>query len=212
MPHQLFATAGFASALMRGMVGLEETDRGLRLAPQLPPGWHHLRLRNLRWRGAAADVEIRREAERVVATMKPRKGEMSVEVVVSLPPGAELVSKSAALTLRPGTPTGEVRMRPGIELTVDQKPLTSGDESRRLRIVETRRRRRQQLPRASPSQGRRGQTYRLSLDAPFEVLGIEGGKELPREAGLRRIEVTIPRGDREWIDTTLTVKLGKRVK
>ncbi len=209
VPHQLFATAGFASALMRGMVGLEETDRGLRLAPQLPPGWHHLRLRNLRWRGAAADVEIRREAERVVATMKPRKGEMSVEVVVSLPPGAELVSKSAALTLRPGAPTGEVRMRPGIELTVDQKPLTSGDESRRLRVVETRVAGNSYTARL---QGRRGQTYRLSLDAPFEVLGIEGGKELPREAGLRRIEVTIPRGDREWIDTTLTVKLGKRVK
>ena len=64
VPHQLFATTGFASALMRGMVGLEETDRGLRLAPQLPPGWDFLRLRNLRWRDAAADVEIRREAER----------------------------------------------------------------------------------------------------------------------------------------------------
>jgi hypothetical protein len=134
---------------------------------------------------------------------------MSVEVVVAPPPGAELVSKSAALTLSPGAPAGEVRMRPGIELTADQKPLTIGDDSRRLRIVET------SVGGAvfvARLQGRRGRTYRLSLDAPFEVLGIEGGKELPGEAGLRRIEVTIPGGDSEWIDTTLIVKLGRRLK
>ena len=72
-------------------------------------------------------------------------------------------------------------MRPGIELTADQKPLAIGDESRRLRIVETRGRQAASTP--ARLQGRRGQTYRLSLDVPFEVLGIEGGKELPREAG-----------------------------
>ncbi len=38
VPHQLFATTGFVSTAMRGMVGLQETDTGLRLSPQLPAG------------------------------------------------------------------------------------------------------------------------------------------------------------------------------
>jgi hypothetical protein len=209
VPHQLFATAGFASALMRGMVGLEETDHGLRLAPQLPPAWDRLRLRNLRWRGAAADVEIRHVADGVQAAMTPRKGTMSVEVVVTLPAGAELLSNSPTLALSASAPGGLVRMRPGVVLAADQKPLAIGDTAQRLRIVETGVARGVFTARL---QGRRGETYRLSLDVPFEILGIEGGKELPREGRVRRIEVTIPNGERAWVDTTLVVKLGRRLK
>jgi glycogen debranching enzyme len=209
VPHQLFATAGFASALMRGMVGLEETDAGLHLSPQLPPGWDGLRLRNLRWRGASADIEIRRHADRVAVSMTPRKGSMRVDVTVTPPPGAELLSTSATVSLSTAAPSGEVRLRPGIELTADQKPLVIGDESQRLRVVETRV---DGGVFTARLQGRRGRTYRLSLDAPFEVQAIEGGKELPRDGRVRRIEVIVPPGDTEWVDTALTVKLGRRTK
>jgi hypothetical protein len=213
VPHQLFATAGFASALMRGMVGLEETPSGLRLAPQLPPGWNALTLRNLRWRGARADVELRRDGDRTLVTLVPRQGAMSVEVVVPVPPGARLLSKAATLALSPSALTGDVRILPGIELTADQAPLTIGDEPRRLRLVETRMEGREPASVFTARlQGRRGRTYRLSLDVPFEVLGIEGGRELPREGRLRRIEISIPEGGADWIDTTLAIKLGRRLK
>jgi hypothetical protein len=213
---------------MRGMVGLADTDRGLALAPQLPPGWDFLRLRNLRWRDAAADVELRRTAEGIQATMTPRKGAMTVDVAVPLTAGAELVSSTARgsdrvsthaagadplvgegrLTLSAASPRGVVRMRPGITLTADQRPLAIGDESRRLRVVETSVKGGVFTARL---QGLRGETYRLSLDAPFELLSIAGAKELlPRDGRVRRLELAIPRGEREWVDATLTVKLGKR--
>lgn len=213
VPHQLFATAGFASALMRGMVGLEETDRGLRIAPQLPPGWKALRLKNLRWRGATADLEIRREADRMQFTLRPRRGSLAVEIAPGIAPGAELLSKSGVVSLGGSVLTGEVRMRPGITLTADQKPLMIGDESQRLRIVEA------LVQGGAPGsvytarlQGRRGTTYHLALDVPFEVASIEGGQKTGREGREHRIDVTIPAGSAEWIETTLKVKLGRRVQ
>ena len=75
VPHQLFATTGFMSTLMRGLVGLNalpaarSTDAGparLQLAPQLPAGWGWLKVRNLRWHDVTADVSITRNAERPV--------------------------------------------------------------------------------------------------------------------------------------------------
>src|SRR5512137_818658 len=72
VPHQLFATTGFVSTLLRGLVGLgsapppSDSDRTamnvpMRLAPQVPPGWRFLRVRNLRWRDSRFDVELMRD-------------------------------------------------------------------------------------------------------------------------------------------------------
>ena len=51
---------------MRGLVGFEEGDGELRLAPQLPPGWTFLRVKNLRWHDARGDLEVRRDEDGVV--------------------------------------------------------------------------------------------------------------------------------------------------
>ena len=209
VPHQLFGTAGFASALMRGMVGLEETEWGLRVAPQLPAGWGAMRLRNLRWRDASADLEIARRADRVSVRLHPRRGEMNVEVQVTPAPGAEVLSGNGVVRLRAGANAAEVRMRPGITMSVEHEPLTLGDESQRLRIVETRVE--NGIYRAR-LQGRRGKTYRLALDVPFEVASLEGAKETRREGSRRQVEVALPDGPADWIDTAITIKLGKRVQ
>ena len=58
VPHQLFATTGLVSTVLRGLVGLDSGAGGnasatqrlperLVLAPQLPAGWGWLRIRNL---------------------------------------------------------------------------------------------------------------------------------------------------------------------
>ena len=215
VPHQLFATAGFASALMRGTIGLEETGTGWRISPHFPPGWTRLRLKNLRWRGSSADVEFRRAADRVAVTVSPRKGAFAVDVRVALPPGAELLSRSATLSLGGQSLSGEVRMRPGVELRVEQPPLRVGDEAQRLRIVETKVDAGVYTARL---QGRRAATYRLSIDVPFDVVSIDlDGRPVmsqpeSRTGRGRTVELTLPDGPAEWMDATLSVRLGRRVQ
>jgi glycogen debranching enzyme len=219
VPHQLFATAGFVSALMRGMIGLEETERGLAVSPQLPPGWAYLRLRNLRWRGASADLEIRRQAGGVTATLTPKQGVLTVELTIPLGPGAELLSTRATATLGSAARSAEIRLKPGIEIVAEQAPLALGDESQRLRLVEARV---SQGVYTARIQGRRRTTYHVMLDVPFEVTAIEGGVEeggnggqdrpRPPQGRARRIAVTLPDGPAEWVDATIAVRLGRRLQ
>ena len=90
VPHQLFATTGFISTAMRGMVGLQETDNGLRLSPQLPPGWSFLRVKNLRWREARGTLEVRRGADGSLAySVTSTQGTLPVELTPILAPGAQ---------------------------------------------------------------------------------------------------------------------------
>ena len=114
VPHQLFATTGFMSTLMRGLVGLNALPAGtldgqpvparLRLAPQLPAGWGWLTIRNLRWQGVTADVSITRDAGGLSVEITPRGGTLPVELHAILPPGSRQLTRD--LLWRPMTPGG----------------------------------------------------------------------------------------------------------
>ncbi len=114
VPHQLFATTGFMSTLMRGLVGLSALPAGtldgqpvparLRLAPQLPAGWDRLTIRNLRWQGVTADVSITRNAGGLSVEITPRGGTLPVELHAILPPGSRQLTRD--LLWRPVTPGG----------------------------------------------------------------------------------------------------------
>ena len=191
VPHQLFATTGFVSGVMRGLVGLEEGDEGLRLSPHLPPGWDFLLVKNLRWRDARGDLEIRRGPS----------GAVTFKVPVDHPnwPPATCPSSSALAAAALG----------GIDLVPEQAPLRLGDQPQRLRIIETRVDGGVYTARL---QGRRGRTYRVRLDVPFVVQSIEGGREVARDGRVRTIDVTVPDGAAEWIDCRLVVRLGQKLK
>ena len=72
VPHQLFATTGFVSTLMRGLVGLNALPAGTRDGRRCPTASRSRRscpragagckIRNLRWHGVTADVAITRDA------------------------------------------------------------------------------------------------------------------------------------------------------
>ncbi|HSK10556.1 MAG TPA: hypothetical protein VK911_13335, partial [Vicinamibacterales bacterium] len=227
VPHQLFATTGFASSLMRGMVGLQETDEGVMLAPRLPADWPFLRVKRLRFRDGTGDVEIRRQpAGLSVAVSNLRGKPLSMGMRLALAPGAELREPGGdgwkALTGTKGGPpavelpmaqlsaprTTTIPVRPGIALVPLHEPLALGDESRRLRIVDTAFA--EGIYRAR-LQGRSGTTYRLRLDIPFQVAAIEGGTDAGRDGRFHLVDVAIPGGAAGWVETTLAVKLGKRL-
>jgi glycogen debranching enzyme len=228
VPHQLFATTGFVSALVRGLVGLDTAidDRGetrLRLAPQLPVGWTFLRLKNVRWRDAWLDVDLSREARTFSVRLTPRGGAVPVDlrlrlrlgsvVAASVGAGTQVVDESAdgrSVTLRiPRVVTAPTTLRlpygPGIEMSPIHAPLRSGDVSQRLRIIRTSY---EAGVYTADVEGRSGRTYRVRLTMPFEVRSLEGATEVRRDGSLRELEVSLPPGPGEWAAGRIVVRTG----
>ncbi len=208
VPHQLFATTGFVSTAMRGMVGLQEGASGLRLSPQLPPGWSFLRVRNLHWRDARGTLEIRRGADGSLAySVTSTKGTLPVELTPILAPGAQKQPAAPASARNAAAPA--VSASAGIDLILEQAPLALGDVPQRLRVVDARV---EGSVYTARLQGRRGRTYRVRLDVPFAVTAIEGGRAVGRDGRVRLVDIVVPDGPSEWIDCELIVRLGARVK
>jgi len=229
VPHQLFATTGFASMLLRGMLGLREGTGGagragggagagkaggvdighrtpdtgrraepvdalaapppIRLAPQLPPGWSFLHVRNLHWQNAVFDLDLEQQADSLSVRITPRTGTVPLQLELPLPPGAEWLPAKpspfrkidgidqsrgtwlqASLTVTKAE-TFVVRYRPGITLVPLHDPMQSGDASHRLRIIDARFANNVLTARV---QGLRGHTYRLEVQTPLEITAIEG--------------------------------------
>jgi hypothetical protein len=198
VPHQLFATTGFMSTLMRGLVGLDALPAGtrdgrpvparLQLAPQLPAGWGWLKIRNLRWRNVTADVSITRNAGGVSMEVSPRGGTLPVELHAILPPGSRQLTRdllwhpakagsSASRGLHlvrvedVSAPSAfTLRATPGVQVVPIHAPLELGDLSSRLRIIDA--------TLEGPTytlrvEGRRGRSYQVRLLAP-SVLSVQG--------------------------------------
>ena len=199
VPHQLFATTGFVSTLLRGLAGLNSLAAGtvdgvalpdrLALAPQLPAGWDYLRLRNVRWRNVTADIAIAREQAGYRVTIEPRGGRLPLQLTLALEPGAEPVSRDPSVRFLPAAggashgsrvvinrdisapTTVTVACRRGIQAIPVHPPLQLGDESSRLRIIDARLDGRTYRLKV---EGRRGYTYTVRLLSAFAVESVAG--------------------------------------
>jgi hypothetical protein len=208
VPHQLFATTGFVSTLMRGLVGVDALPAGtldgrpvparLRLAPQLPAAWARLKIRNLRWHGVTADVSITRDAGGVSVNVSPRGGPLPLELHAILPPGSRQLTRD--LLWRPVTPgagtsrglhlvrvetvaapaTFALRATPGVRAVPLHAPLELGDLSSRLRVIDATLDGSAYVLRV---EGRRGRSYMVRLLGP-PAISVEGATLLaPPPAG-----------------------------
>jgi hypothetical protein len=267
VPHQLFATTGFASMLLRGMLGIGEgassevrsstsSGRGepveprssksgvrgpksevgaapLRLAPQLPPDWPFLHVKNIHWQKAVFDLDLEQRPDSLSVRITPREGVVRLQLEVPLPAGAEWlpvkqtpfrkierIDPSRGVWLQASlmvtTPeTFVARYRPGIALVPLQDPLQSGDAPHRLRMIDARFATNVYTVRV---QGLRGGTYRLDVRTLLEIAGIEARpsagqgvnlavKEIAREPGKRTIEATFaPGGADEWVESEIVIR------
>jgi glycogen debranching enzyme len=213
VPHQLFATTGFVSGLMRGLVGLREpaaTDPAgaLTIEPQLPAGWPSLRVHRLRWRDALFDVHFTRDDREIAVTVANQGAPRPLVVKIALSPGAEPEGGARELRFAGGTApdTKRLHVRPGIELAPVQEPLTLGDLSTRLRVLATSFDGRRYVARL---QGLRNRTYRLRLRVPFQIESIDGGDIVGRDGAWTNVAVSFA-GDRDWIAKDLVVLVGRR--
>jgi glycogen debranching enzyme len=225
VPHQLFATTGFVSTLLRGLVGLDALPVGVRdgkaigerllLAPQLPPGWGYLRIKNVKWHDVTADIAITRDANGYAISVIPRGGALPIEVHFILEPGADLLMRDAkgnvirtsgdttrgtrasSAGLITGPTTYAVKFQPGIQVVPIHAPLQLGDESSRLRIIDA------QLAGKTYTlkvEGRRGSSYSMRLSAPFAIERVVGavidrwqGAQTPALASARILKIDMPR-------------------
>ncbi len=219
VPHQLFATTGFMSGLMRGLIGLREpavTDPNgaVTVEPQLPADWAVLRIRRLRWRDAIFNVEISRRGDEVEVAVKNDGVPRPIVVRLALEPGGRVRTGTPDLRFRgaAGSETQRVRIAPGFAIVPVHEPLRIGDGSTRLRVIETSFDGRTCTARL---QGRAGRTYRVRLRAPGGNIGsgrISGGdirpERIPRD-GWMEVDVAF-KGDREWVEQKLTVTLRQK--
>ncbi|MEW5981424.1 MAG: glycosyl hydrolase family 65 protein [Acidobacteriota bacterium] len=216
VPHQLFATTGFVSTLLRGLVGIDAlpaSDAGgisrparLRIAPRLPAGWPSLRVRNLRWRDAVVDVTVTRETGGLAIAVAPRGGDVPIEIHATLPPGASLATRDARWQPASGadhgrglrlvhiakvsTPTTfRVRHTPGVEVRPMHAPQRLGDVSSRVRVIDARMDGGTYRLRV---EGRRGRTYRLELLTELSVRRVEGARLVPGLGEPTAIDVSFP--------------------
>jgi hypothetical protein len=209
----------------------------IRLAPQLPPGWSFLHVKNLRWQHAVFDLDLEQEADSLSVRITPRTGTVPLQLELPLPPGAEWqpakpspfrkidgIDPSRGMWLQASltvtkAETFVVRYRPGITLVPLHDPLQSGDASCRLRIIDARFANGAYTARV---QGLRGRTYRLQVQTPLEIAGIEGRSsvgqgfslaihQISAEPGKRVIEATFPAdGASEWVDGEIVIRTRAR--
>lgn len=219
VPHQLFATTGFVSTLLRGLVGLDalpaedgsdaRLPARLKIAPQLPAGWRSLHARQVRWRGVTADVAVSKEPGALSITVTPRGGTLPVELHAMLPPGALLVTRDArwrpsgagqdqsrglhlVQAAEVSVPTTyRLRHTPGVEVRPLHDPLRLGNVSSRLRVIDARMEGETYRLRV---EGRRGRTYRLELLTPRPIGTVEGATRVPGPGGPVVLEVSFPGG------------------
>ena len=175
-------------------------------------GGTFLRVKNLRWRDGRGSLEVRRDARGAISYVVEETKAPGVPVVLEppLPPGAER-AKGGTVGGRTDAAGEAARTRsalaftPGIQLIPEQPPLSLGDTPQRARILETTFEKGVYTARL---QVRRGRVYRFRLDVPFPVVSIDGGREVARDGRMRVIEVAVPAGPTEWVDTTLQLGVG----
>lgn len=183
VPHQLFATSGFVSALLRGLVGFDagglDAGDALTLRPALPAGWNRLDVRNLRWRGHRVSLRLDREAGVARVRVDVDPGPLDVVVEWRQPPGASPDVVTLRGSIR-GRRAAEARVaRPGVEFAVRRPPLALGEVSSRLRVIDAWRDGEVVITRIA---GRRGRDYVVDVYGAREGALTAVGASVQSEA------------------------------
>ena len=216
VPQQFFATSMLLSPVVTGVLGwqADAPRERARLAPQLPPQWGHVRVRNLRVGATTLAVEIAQTAGGRTITVTRDGPPIDLELLESLPPGttghtASTTPASTEATVSDGpretrvlrtvplddvTTTFRTTWTGGLAVEPPTVALQPGQTSEGLRVLDFRRD-------GGPTDGRwvlvvegaRGRPYRVRLFGEA-VRAVDGGELLSQEGPVTTIGLELPAG------------------
>ena len=138
VPQQFFATSMIVTPLVRGLLGIEvdAVNGKLTLAPQLPPSWDRVSVRNIAVGSVMVDAEITAATGRLTAAIRIRGGARPIAVTFSprLPLGAKRLTDSLTSSVR-NSATLEVRFEGGWQVEIPLSAARIGERSHAARIV-----------------------------------------------------------------------------
>ncbi len=232
VPHQFFATSMLLGPTMHGLLGWEPeaSQRRATLAPQLPPQWDRVVVRNLRVGGTTLHVVIEQTPFRQTVTVTRDGPEVDLRLVQSIPAGA-LDHRAAAISpsdtdhtelepdaretrltrtrrLTQPVTTFELSWTGGLAVEPPTVDLEPGQQSTGVRVLDFRRD-------GSPTgdrwrltlDGQRGTTYHLRLHG-VPLGRLEGAELLQHDGPATTIGVTMPPGSGRT--TTSIILYGAR--
>lgn len=138
VPQQFFATSMIVTPLVRGLLGLEvdAPNRTLRLAPQLPPTWNSVTVRNISVAGSLVDAHVVRENNRLAATLRVRGPHpIHVKFAPRTPLGAPWVTVRESIEPVRDSALFEVRFVGGWQAEVVEAVALIGERSHAARIL-----------------------------------------------------------------------------
>lgn len=165
VPEQTWSSAGFYSATVHGLLGLQvdATSRHLTFAPHLPPEWDYVNVNNIRLGESRLKLQLTRSTDGLELAVENSGPPISIEFRPELPMGAVEVNESVqreqskpsrlhagvehdaqdehavtAFTAENGSTSCHIRFRDGVQVSVPHPKLRIGDTSRGLKLVSVR--------------------------------------------------------------------------
>ena len=131
--HQVWSSAMVLSPALRGLFGLDwdAPHRTLRLRPSLPAAWDSVRLRNVPLGGIRLEVEMRREAGRLLIQASSAVSEV-VCLAAQDAPREESCRAPAAVMHKLALPL------PPVELGLEHRLPLAGSRTAELKVLDER--------------------------------------------------------------------------
>ena len=136
VPHQFFATSMLVTPIMRGLLGWEPDAANARatLAPQLPPHWDRVAVRNLRVGGTTLDVVLTQGPGRL--RLEPRFAGPPVALTFdpAVPQGSTARKTRSPARVGTAASVTDVTWSGGLAVSPVTRVLQPGDPSDGLRV------------------------------------------------------------------------------
>lgn len=202
VPHQGFSTTGFVLPLLRGLLGLDADVPGriVRIEPAVPAGWPGFNISG--WKVGAAQLTAAYGRTRDMVRLRlDSTGAAGFKAVFAPALATGTVVRAVRVNGRPadfkaaefpfsqsvrleimfpisGSDTVEIDIRPGLEIIAPAPAVRTGDASRGVRLIRTRRDGDWVTVSVAGPSGSRAELALAYPDAAAEVKGAElkGGK------------------------------------
>lgn len=211
VPHQMFSELTGIPGLVDGILGLklDVPDEALKWAPNLPPSWPNVSVRQFPYGQERMDLELRQSSGLLVASIQS-SGSQAVKLQFSptLPMGSTVLKveqdgkrlqfavhdRGSDIHVLANTSFSartriEVHYKPGVALEVEWLPLLGGDTSRNLRVLRTNY---ANGLLEMTVEGLPEQTYNVRAYTPWNLKAAEGCAVVEGQHGYKILELVAP--------------------